>query len=59
MSSTQATNGTNVLLTKSLDIPMVEPENYAMIFERGIDPHVDDPEHCHVRILSYLALRSR
>ena len=36
-----------LLLTKFLDIPMVEPKNYATIFERGIDPHVDDPEHCH------------
>lgn len=22
---------------------------YVNIFERGIDPHVDDPEYCHVR----------
>lgn len=26
---------------------MVEPAKYMTIFERGIDPHVDDPEHCH------------
>lgn len=26
---------------------MVEPARFASIFERGIDPHVDDPEHCH------------
>lgn len=22
---------------------------FVSIFERGIDPHVDDPEYCHVR----------
>ncbi|KIP03341.1 hypothetical protein PHLGIDRAFT_37484 [Phlebiopsis gigantea 11061_1 CR5-6] len=36
-----------LLLTKLLRVPMVEPRSYATIFERGIDPHVDDPDHCH------------
>lgn len=36
-----------LLLTKLLRVPMVEPRSYATIFERGIDPHVDDPNHCH------------
>ena len=36
-----------LLLTKLLKVPMVEPKSYATIFERGIDPHVDDPDHCH------------
>lgn len=36
-----------LLLTKLLGVPMVEPRHYATIFERGIDPHVDDPDHCH------------
>lgn len=36
-----------LLLTKLLRIPMVEPRNFSTIFERGIDPHVDDPDHCH------------
>ncbi|TQB70368.1 hypothetical protein MPDQ_000634 [Monascus purpureus] len=25
----------------------LEPENYQLIFERGIDPDVEDPEKCH------------
>ena len=36
-----------ILLTHLLGVPMVEPKQYATIFERGIDPHVDDPEYCH------------
>ncbi|PSR72602.1 hypothetical protein PHLCEN_2v11526 [Hermanssonia centrifuga] len=36
-----------LLLTKLLRVPMVEPRNFGVIFERGIDPHVDDPDHCH------------
>ncbi|KAF7799940.1 hypothetical protein EIP86_011183 [Pleurotus ostreatoroseus] len=36
-----------LLLTRLLRMPMVEPRQYATIFERGIDPHVDDPDHCH------------
>ncbi|EKM58987.1 uncharacterized protein PHACADRAFT_249140 [Phanerochaete carnosa HHB-10118-sp] len=36
-----------LLLTKKLGIPMAEPKCYARIFERGIDPDVDDPTKVH------------
>ena len=36
-----------MLLSHLLKEPYTEPKNYTMIFERGIDPHVDDPDHCH------------
>ena len=30
------------------------------IFERGIDPHVDDPDHCHVRnVISFNSVTSK
>lgn len=44
----------NILLSKLLKEPYTEPKNFTTIFERGIDPHVDDPDHCHVRLLSPL-----
>ncbi|KAA1478651.1 DUF323-domain-containing protein [Dentipellis sp. KUC8613] len=37
----------DMLLSKLLDEPNTEPKKFVDIFERGIDPHVDDPEHCH------------
>ncbi|KAL4243417.1 DUF323-domain-containing protein [Abortiporus biennis] len=37
----------SILLTKFLGIPLPEPKRFASIFERGIDPHVDDPDYCH------------
>ncbi|EMD31755.1 hypothetical protein CERSUDRAFT_162503 [Gelatoporia subvermispora B] len=37
----------NLLLTKYLGEPPVAPARFPAIFERGIDPHVDDPEYCH------------
>ena len=37
----------NLLMTKYLGERPVEPVRFTTIFERGIDPHVDDPEHCH------------
>lgn len=37
----------NILLSKLLRQPYVEPRKFTAIFERGIDPHVDDPDHCH------------
>lgn len=37
-----------MLLSKALKEPNTEPKSYTQIFERGIDPHVDDPDHCHV-----------
>lgn len=37
----------NMLLSHLFKEPYTEPKNYTMIFERGIDPHVDDPDHCH------------
>lgn len=36
-----------LLLTKELGVRMVEPRAYARIFERGIDPDVDDPTQVH------------
>ncbi|KAF9240387.1 C-type lectin protein [Melanogaster broomeanus] len=37
----------DMLMSRSLDEPNTEPKNFTLIFERGIDPHVDDPEHVH------------
>lgn len=37
----------DMLMSKALKEPNTEPKNFTLIFERGIDPHVDDPEHCH------------
>ncbi|KAG8221369.1 C-type lectin protein [Butyriboletus roseoflavus] len=37
----------DMLMSKALDEPNTEPKYFTQIFERGIDPHVDDPEHCH------------
>lgn len=37
----------SILLTRLLRLPLIEPKSFATIFERGIDPHVDDPDHCH------------
>jgi len=34
-------------LTKATGKPATEPEHYPKIFERGIDPDVEDPEQCH------------
>ncbi|KAI0314513.1 C-type lectin protein [Amylostereum chailletii] len=37
----------DMLLSKELGEENTEPKWFVDIFERGIDPHVDDPEHCH------------
>ncbi|TAQ87539.1 hypothetical protein B7494_g4128 [Chlorociboria aeruginascens] len=37
----------DIQLTKVTDLPPCEPTYYPTIFERGIDPDVDNPEHCH------------
>ncbi|KAG5644779.1 hypothetical protein DXG03_007687 [Asterophora parasitica] len=37
----------DIHLSKLLDEPHTEPEEYKYIFERGIDPNVDDPTQCH------------
>ncbi|KAF2459036.1 C-type lectin protein [Lineolata rhizophorae] len=34
-------------LTRSTGAPATEPHSYPSIFERGIDPDVDNPELCH------------
>lgn len=34
-------------LTRATDGAPTEPSYYPQIFERGIDPDVDNPEHCH------------
>ncbi|KAF4263458.1 hypothetical protein KXX13_003174 [Aspergillus fumigatus] len=38
---------TDIHLTRALGGSPTEPRNYRQIFERGIDPDVDNPEHCH------------
>ncbi|KHN99791.1 DUF323 domain protein [Metarhizium album ARSEF 1941] len=37
----------DIQLTKTTQLPPTDPAYYATIFERGIDPDVDNPEHCH------------
>ncbi|PFH46722.1 hypothetical protein AMATHDRAFT_153991 [Amanita thiersii Skay4041] len=37
----------DMLLTKAIGGGASEPQYFWNIFERGIDPHVDDPDHCH------------
>ncbi|TWU75844.1 hypothetical protein ED733_005205 [Metarhizium rileyi] len=38
----------DIQLTKTTKLPLTDPASYAAIFERGIDPDVDNPEQCHV-----------
>lgn len=37
----------DIQLNKTTKGAATEPKHYASIFERGIDPDVDNPEHCH------------
>ncbi|KAI5123275.1 hypothetical protein M0805_009297 [Coniferiporia weirii] len=37
----------DIHLSRLLGEPHTEPEHFKDIFERGIDPHVDDPNQCH------------
>ncbi|KAF2083585.1 hypothetical protein K490DRAFT_51286 [Saccharata proteae CBS 121410] len=37
----------DIHLTRATNGVATEPANYPQIFERGIDPDVDDPESCH------------
>jgi len=37
----------DIHLSGVLDEPHTEPENFNHIFERGINPNVDDPTQCH------------
>lgn len=37
----------DIQLTKRTKTALTEPASYANIFERGIDPDVDNPERCH------------
>lgn len=37
----------DIHLTRALKGGTTEPSNYPLIFERGIDPDVDNPESCH------------
>ncbi|KAF5351633.1 hypothetical protein D9756_007503 [Leucocoprinus leucothites] len=37
----------DMLLNKAIGGGATEPAYFWKIFERGIDPHVDDPDHCH------------
>ncbi|KNZ73198.1 Meiotically up-regulated gene 158 protein [Termitomyces sp. J132] len=38
----------DIHLSRLLQEPHTEPEIFKYIFERGIDPNVDDPTQCHV-----------
>ncbi|KAH7927825.1 hypothetical protein BV22DRAFT_1006204 [Leucogyrophana mollusca] len=37
----------DIHLSRLLEQPHTEPEEFKYIFERGIDPNVDDPTQCH------------
>ncbi|KAI8805650.1 C-type lectin protein [Cladochytrium replicatum] len=37
----------DIQISKSLGLPLAEPSYYAQIFERGIDPDMEDPTKCH------------
>ena len=37
----------DIHLARATDGPPTEPKDYRNIFERGIDPDVDNPEKCH------------
>ncbi|TRM57888.1 histidine-specific methyltransferase [Schizophyllum amplum] len=37
----------DIFLSRYLQEPHTEPESFKTIFERGIDPDVDDPTQCH------------
>eukprot|EP00210_Caulerpa_lentillifera_P000661 g638.t1 len=37
----------DILLSRCLREPLLDPQYYALIFERGIDPIVEDPSQCH------------
>ncbi|PYH94932.1 N-methyltransferase [Aspergillus ellipticus CBS 707.79] len=37
----------DIHLTRALGSKPTHPKSYQLIFERGIDPDVDDPEKCH------------
>ncbi|RDL30731.1 uncharacterized protein BP5553_10076 [Venustampulla echinocandica] len=37
----------DIQLNKVTEEPPCEPSDYPKIFERGIDPDVDNPDHCH------------
>lgn len=37
----------DIHLSRLLDQPHTEPQEFKHIFERGIDPNVDDPTQCH------------
>lgn len=37
----------DIQLSKATKDALTEPQHYTTIFERGIDPDVDDPEKCH------------
>ena len=37
----------DIHLSRAMDEDLTDPSSYRTIFERGIDPDVDNPEHCH------------
>jgi hypothetical protein len=37
----------DIMMSKSLDIPLTEPAHFAVLFERGMDPDMEDPTKCH------------
>lgn len=40
-------NEADIHVTRATGGPPTEPKSYPLIFERGIDPDVDNPEQCH------------
>lgn len=44
----------DIHLSRLFDEPHTEPEEFKYIFERGIDPNVDDPTKCHVRLFDVI-----
>jgi hypothetical protein len=46
----------DIFLSRHLNEPHSEPEYFKDLFERGIDPSVDDPTKIHVRSLLSLAI---
>lgn len=40
-------NETDIHITRAIGGQPTEPKSYPLIFERGIDPDVDNPEQCH------------
>jgi hypothetical protein len=47
LESSSLSSFVDILLSKAIGGVPTEPKRFWDIFERGIDPHVDDPNNCH------------